>query len=253
MNAFANLIGGRPIAVNEVSRNINPSDTTDVVGEYARGSAADAAAAIDAAATAFPAWSRTSPQLRHDVLKAVGDEILARKDELGRLLAREEGKTLPEATGEVIRAGQIFLFFSGEALRLGGETFASVRPGVEVDVTREPVGAIALITPWNFPIAIPAWKIAPRRGGGEGAAGQRQGRRDFIHRLGGDRTAGGGGLHGGCGDEKSAAGDGRQEPARRPRRRRPRRCRGLRRQRRLLRHRPALHRVLAVDRHRRHP
>src|SRR5438552_13765776 len=161
MNAFANFIGGAATPVREASRNINPSDTTDVVGEYARGSAADATAAIDAASAAFPAWSRSSPQLRHDVLKAVGDEILTRKDELGRLLAREEGKTLPEATGEVIRAGQIFLFFSGEALRLSGEKLASVRPGVEIDITREPLGVVGLITPWNFPIAIPAWKIAP--------------------------------------------------------------------------------------------
>jgi aldehyde dehydrogenase (NAD+) len=161
MNVFANFIGGASTAVSEVSRNINPSDTTDVIGEYARGSAADARAAIEAAYEAFPLWSRSSPQLRHDVLKAVGDEILARKDELGRLLAREEGKTLAEAVGEVTRAGHIFLFFSGEALRLSGEKLASVRPGVEIDITREPLGVVGLITPWNFPIAIPAWKIAP--------------------------------------------------------------------------------------------
>ena len=90
-----------------------------------------------------------------------GNEILARKDELGRLLSREEGKTLPEGIGEAARAGMIFKFFAGEALRLAGEKIASVRPGVDVEVTREPVGVVGLITPWNFPIAIPAWKIAP--------------------------------------------------------------------------------------------
>ena len=117
--------------------------------------------AIAAAKAAFPAWSRSSIQLRHDVLKRIGDEILARKDEIGRLLAREEGKTLAEGIGETVRAGQIFLFFSGEALRLAGEKLASVRPGIDVEITREPLGVIGLITPWNFPIAIPAWKIAP--------------------------------------------------------------------------------------------
>ena len=88
-------------------------------------------------------------------------EILARRDELGRLLAREEGKTLPEALGEVARAGQIFDFFAGEALRIPGEKFASVRPNVDIEATREPVGVVGIISPWNFPIAIPAWKIAP--------------------------------------------------------------------------------------------
>ena len=90
-----------------------------------------------------------------------GSELLARKEELGELLAREEGKTLPEAIAEVARAGNIFKFFAGEALRIAGETMASVRPGVQVDITREPVGVVAVIAPWNFPFAIPAWKIAP--------------------------------------------------------------------------------------------
>ena len=145
----------------EASANINPSNTNDVVGEYARASAAEAERAIAAAKDAFPAWSRSSIQQRHDILKAVGDEILARKEELGRLLSREEGKTLPEGIGEVTRAGQIFLFFSGECLRMAGEKVPSVRPGIDVEITREPVGVVGLITPWNFPIAIPAWKIAP--------------------------------------------------------------------------------------------
>ena len=88
-------------------------------------------------------------------------EILARKDELGRLLSREQGKPLADGIGEAGRAGAIFKFFAGEALRFGGENLASVRPGIEVDVTREPLGVVAAITPWNFPLAIPAWKIAP--------------------------------------------------------------------------------------------
>src|SRR3954469_17857061 len=158
---FKNLIDGEWMDGASVSRNINPSDTSDVVGEYAQADAAQTRAAIDAARMAFPAWSLSTPQQRFDILDAAGTEILARRAELGDLLAREEGKTLPEAIGEVQRAGNIFKFFAGEALRPGGETMPSVRPGVDVELTREPVGVVGIITPWNFPIAIPAWKIAP--------------------------------------------------------------------------------------------
>ena len=156
-----NLIGGDWVEGASVIANINPSTTDEMVGEYASASKSDVAVAIAAAKTAAPEWARSPIQRRHDVLKAASDEIIARKEELGRLLAREEGKTLPEAIGEVTRAGQIFAFFAGECLRIGGETIDSVRPGIDVHVTREPVGVIGVITPWNFPIAIPAWKIAP--------------------------------------------------------------------------------------------
>ena len=139
----------------------NPSDTREVVAEYARADRNQTELAIRAAADAFPHWSHTTPQRRADVLDQIGSEILARREELGKLLAREEGKTLPEAIGEAARAGHIFKFFAGEALRGDGETIASVRPGVQVDITREPLGVVGLITPWNFPLAIPAWKIAP--------------------------------------------------------------------------------------------
>ncbi len=156
-----NLIAGEWVAGADVSRNINPSDTRDVVGEFAQADAAQAGDAIAAARAAAPAWGLSTPQQRFDVLDAAGTEILARRAELGDLLAREEGKTLPEATAEVARAGNIFKFFAGEALRLSGDAVPSVRPGVGVEVTREPLGVIGLITPWNFPIAIPAWKLAP--------------------------------------------------------------------------------------------
>ncbi|WP_213953656.1 aldehyde dehydrogenase family protein [Variovorax sp. dw_954] len=139
----------------------NPSDTSEVVAEYARADRIQTELAIRAASDAFRHWSHSTPQRRADVLDQIGSEILARKDQLGLLLAREEGKTLPEAVAEATRAGQIFKFFAGEALRAGGESMASVRPGVHVDVTREPVGVVGLIAPWNFPLAIPAWKIAP--------------------------------------------------------------------------------------------
>src|SRR5439155_2092239 len=161
MLMFNNLIDGEWLSDGARAPNVNPSDTKDIVGEAVRGRRAQAEAAIAAAKTAFPAWSRSTPQARYDILKKASDEILARKDELGRLLSREEGKTLPEGIGEVARAGQIFAFFAGEALRLTGEKGASVRPGLEVEITREALGVVGLITPWNFPIAIPAWKIAP--------------------------------------------------------------------------------------------
>jgi alpha-ketoglutaric semialdehyde dehydrogenase len=156
-----NFIAGGWVTASEMAADINPSNTGDVIGEFSRGSTADTERAIEAAKQALPAWARSSIQERHDILKRIGDEILARKDELGRLLSREEGKTLAEGIGETTRAAQIFLFFSGECLRLAGEKIASVRPGVDVEITREPVGVVGLITPWNFPIAIPAWKIAP--------------------------------------------------------------------------------------------
>ncbi|MFT4003259.1 MAG: aldehyde dehydrogenase family protein [Rhizobium sp.] len=160
MTIHQNLIAGEWTGTNG-SENINPSDTNEVVGLYASAGVQDVADAIAAAKAAFPAWSRSGILERHTILKKAGDEILARKDELGALLAREEGKTLPEAIGETIRAAQIFEFFAGEALRLAGEVLPSVRPNIGVEITREPLGVIGIITPWNFPIAIPAWKIAP--------------------------------------------------------------------------------------------
>ena len=156
-----NFIAGEWVATAETSADINPSNTGDVLGRYPQATAADADRAIAAAQDAFPAWSRSTPQVRHDSLKRIGDELLARKEEVGALLSREEGKPLAEGIGETVRAAQIFLFFAGEALRLNGDKLASVRPGVEIDVTREPIGVVGLICPWNFPIAIPAWKTAP--------------------------------------------------------------------------------------------
>ncbi len=160
MTFHQNLIAGEWVGGDDIA-NINPSDTNDVVGTYARATAEDTKAAIAAAKAAFPAWSRSGILERHAILRKTADEILARKEELGRLLSREEGKTLVEGIGETIRASQIFDFFAGECLRLAGEVLPSARPGIGVEVTREPVGVVGIITPWNFPIAIPAWKIAP--------------------------------------------------------------------------------------------
>ncbi len=152
---FANFIAGEAVSAANAGRNLNPSNTDDVIGEFASGSADDARKAIAAARAAFPAWSRATPQERYEILKKASDEVLARKEELGRILSREEGKTLPEGIGEAMRAGQILAFFAGETLRLNGEMVTSVRPGVGIEVTREPIGVVGMITPWNFPIAIP--------------------------------------------------------------------------------------------------
>ena len=158
---FKNFINGEWVDTAEGRENVNPSDITDIVGVYAHGDAAQANQAVAAAKSEAPGWAASTPQQRFDVLDAIGSEILARKQELGRLLAREEGKVTPEAIGEVARAGYIFKFFAGEALRVAGEHIRSVRPGVEIDVIRQPIGVVGLITPWNFPIAIPSWKTAP--------------------------------------------------------------------------------------------
>ena len=161
MIAFPNLIEGRTIEAGDRQPDINPSNIKDVVGEAAWCSAADVEAAVVAARKAFPAWSQTNPQRRFEILDAAGSEIIARKEELGRQLSRENGKPLAEATGEAGRAGFVVKYFAGETLRIAGEKFDSVRPGIEVDITREPIGVVGMITPWNFPLAIPAWKIAP--------------------------------------------------------------------------------------------
>lgn len=160
MKQHLNLINGEWVGAS-FAENRNPSDLTAPLGLYARATVEDTQAAIAAARAALPAWSAMPPLSRHAILRRAADEITARREELGRLLSSEEGKTLAEGIGEATRAGQIFDFFAGEVLRAGGELLPSVRPGIGVEITREPVGVVGLITPWNFPIAIPAWKLAP--------------------------------------------------------------------------------------------
>lgn len=141
--------------------NCNPSDLSDVIGAFAQTNEAQLDEALTAAHRAQVEWGATGPQKRHDVLMAIGTELMARADEIGTLVAREEGKPLAEGKGEVYRAGQFFTYFAAEALRQLGQTADSVRPDIEIDVRREPVGVVAIISPWNFPVATPAWKIAP--------------------------------------------------------------------------------------------
>jgi alpha-ketoglutaric semialdehyde dehydrogenase len=159
--SLTHLIGGERVSGSTSSDSENPSDTRDIVARYPLAGTAEVDLAVAAARKAFPAWSEASPEVRSDYLDKIGDTILKRREELGRLLSREEGKTQPEGIGEVARAGRIFKYFAGEALRLHGQNLRSTRPGVDAMTSREPVGVFGLITPWNFPIAIPAWKSAP--------------------------------------------------------------------------------------------
>ncbi|MBL0929068.1 MAG: aldehyde dehydrogenase family protein [Alphaproteobacteria bacterium] len=156
-----NLIGGEWKAGANEGKDVNPSNTNEVVGTYAQGAAPDVDGAGEPAKAGVPAWSRSNPQVRYEILKKASDEVLARREELGTLLSREEGKTKAEGIGEATRAGQILAFFAGETVRFGGESVPSIRPNIGVEMTREPVGVVGMITPWNFPIAIPAWKMAP--------------------------------------------------------------------------------------------
>jgi acyl-CoA reductase-like NAD-dependent aldehyde dehydrogenase len=161
MVAKQNFIAGQWMNGSGVTTDINPSDISDVVGEFTQANAAQADEAIAAAKAASASWGLSTPQQRADALEFIGVELLARKEEIGKLLSREEGKPLANGIAETTRAAQIFKFFAQEALRIEGTLLASVRPGVEVNITREPMGVVGLICPWNFPIAIPAWKIAP--------------------------------------------------------------------------------------------
>lgn len=156
-----NLIGGEWLGGSAALEIRNPSDLDDVIATYGMATPADVKAAFAAARKAQPAWGRMTVEQRSMVLDALYRGIMDNKDRLAEILAREGGKTIPDALGEVVRAAHIARFFSGEALRMPGEKMGSVRPNVEVEVTRDPVGVIGLITPWNFPIATPMWKIAP--------------------------------------------------------------------------------------------
>ena len=154
-------IAGRWLASDESVENRSPSDTSDLVGVYAQATTRQLDEALDAATDAQPAWENTPLEERANILNAVGEELKKRAQELGELLSREEGKPLAEGKGEVFRAGQFFTYYAAEVLRQLGETADSVRFGVEIDIRREALGVVGVISPWNFPIATASWKIAP--------------------------------------------------------------------------------------------
>ncbi len=156
-----NFIAGEWVAGASEIANVNPSELSDTVGHYAQADEAQLARALDAANAAQREWANSGLEQRYNVLTAIGNELMERSVELGELLSREEGKPLAEGKGEVYRAGQFFTYFAAEALRQIGDNADSVRAGIEVDVRREPVGTVAIISPWNFPLATAVWKIAP--------------------------------------------------------------------------------------------
>ncbi len=155
------LINGQWLARSSGVPDINPSDTRDVIEEYSWATAQDAQAAADAAREAMPGWAVVLPEARALPLRRIGDELLARAEELAKMMAREQGKTVREALAEVRRSGETFHYFAGETVRNHGIFTQGLRSGFNICVSREPVGAIAVITPWNLPMSIPAWKIAP--------------------------------------------------------------------------------------------
>lgn len=156
-----NYIANEWVAGERDIENRNPSDLSDLVGNYAQAGSSHIETAIEAARSAQVVWQKTGIEQRYNALMAIGQEMIARSAELGELLSREEGKPRAEGVGEVYRAGQFFTYYAAEALRQTGDTADSVRPNIEVDVRREPVGVVAVISPWNFPIATASWKIAP--------------------------------------------------------------------------------------------
>ena len=156
-----NYIAGAWNDGNTTIENINPSDLSDRIGYYAQANRRQLDNALDAASLAQKQWAKTGLEARQNILMNIGNELITRKEELGRLLSREEGKPLAEGVGEIFRAGQFFTYYAAETLRQIGDTADSVRVGIEIDVRREPVGVVAIISPWNFPTATAVWKIAP--------------------------------------------------------------------------------------------
>lgn len=160
-DAKRNLIAGAWQAGDAEIENRNPSDLSDLVGLFTQATPVQLDETLVQARIAQVEWAAYGMERKQAVLMAIGNELMARAEELGTLLSREEGKPLAEGKGEVYRAGQFFTYYAAECLRQLGENADSVRPGVEIDVRREPVGTVAIISPWNFPTATASWKIAP--------------------------------------------------------------------------------------------
>lgn len=156
-----NLIAGEWLAGESEIENRSPSDLSDLIGLYAQASCDQLDATLDQAQQAQREWAAYGIERKQAVLMSIGNELMARAEELGTLLSREEGKPIAEGKGEVYRAGQFFTYYAAECLRQIGENADSVRPNIEVDVRREPIGVVAVISPWNFPTATASWKIAP--------------------------------------------------------------------------------------------
>ncbi|MFZ5471655.1 MAG: aldehyde dehydrogenase family protein [Myxococcota bacterium] len=163
MQKHNNFIGGEWLApsTGEWAPNKNPANTDDVVGHYPVSGKKDAEEAVRAAKEAFPAWASTPGPARGRILWKAVELFKARLDELARTLCREEGKTVAEAKGEIQKGINLLEFYAGEGFRLHGKTLPSELRQTLTFTLRQPLGVVALITPWNFPFAIPVWKSAP--------------------------------------------------------------------------------------------
>ncbi|MDP2689030.1 MAG: aldehyde dehydrogenase family protein [Deltaproteobacteria bacterium] len=162
-DSFRNLIGGRWVdaRTKKTIKSINPADTGDIVGLVPASAPPDVDAAVEAARKAYPAWRAIPAPKRGEALFRAAELLKERKDKLGRLVTREMGKILPEGLGDAQEAIDMAYYMAGEGRRLSGETVPSELPGKDCKSIRVPIGVFALITPWNFPIAIPSWKILP--------------------------------------------------------------------------------------------
>ncbi|MDE3199028.1 MAG: aldehyde dehydrogenase family protein [Acidobacteriota bacterium] len=158
---FANYIDGEWVTSSRTFEDRNPANTDEVVAVFAKGTAADMDAAAAAAEAALPGWASMPAPARGNILYKAADILEKKFDQLAAEMTRDEGKTLPEAKGETRRAINIFRYFAGEGSRMDGVMVPSERERVHVFAVRKPIGVVGLITPWNFPIAIPAWKMAP--------------------------------------------------------------------------------------------
>ena len=157
----SNYIAGQWVEGTGSIKNINPSDTGDIIAEYSSSTNEQFEQAVQSAIVAQKEWEQVGIEKKSQILIKIGDELIKKSKEIGELLSREEGKPLAEGIGETARAGQQFQYYGSECLRLYGEKIPSTRPGFQVEISREPLGVIGIISPWNFPIAIPAWKAAP--------------------------------------------------------------------------------------------
>ncbi|HZT33338.1 MAG TPA: aldehyde dehydrogenase family protein [Bryobacteraceae bacterium] len=158
---FGNYINGEWVERGSTFENRNPANTGEVVGVFVKGTPQDVEDAAGAAAAALPAWSALSGPARGAILFKAADILDQRFEQVSAEMTREEGKTLPEAKGEVRRSINIFRYFAGEGSRMPGMIVPSERDRVHMFALRKPVGVVGLVTPWNFPSAIPAWKLAP--------------------------------------------------------------------------------------------
>src|SRR3979490_2114281 len=163
MDTYRNFISGKWIESSSprTVNNVNPSDTADVIGNVRQATREEARSAVEAAAAAFPAWKKTPAPGRGKIVAKAARLMEDAKEELSQILTREEGKTLSESRGELQRSINVAEFCAGESRRMNGETIMSELPATFAYTIKQPLGVVACVTPWNFPVAIPVWKIAP--------------------------------------------------------------------------------------------